>query len=136
MIQEEVTTADKECIAVRLLAEYPDTDSYIYLMFFIDKDSLKLIDSEIMVSNNYDFFILLNEVKDLSELYKHIEVAIEANKNLIIPCDKLKDDINKILKDRINRVGIVNYLSKKDIIPIIYLFADTLNSYMDFNIGI
>ena len=51
MIQEEVTTADKECIAVRLLAEYPDTDSYIYLMFFIDKDSLKLIDSEIMVSN-------------------------------------------------------------------------------------
>ena len=51
MIQEEVTTADKECIAVRLLAEYPDTDSYIYLMFFIDKDSLKLIDSKIMVSN-------------------------------------------------------------------------------------
>ncbi|WP_346678083.1 hypothetical protein [uncultured Brachyspira sp.] len=136
MIQEEITTADKECIAVRLLAEYPDTDSYIYLMFFIDKDSLKLIDSEIMVSNNYDFFILLNEVKDLFELYRHIEVAIEANKNLIIPCDKLKDDINKILKDRINRVGIVNYLSKKDIIPIIDLFADTLNSYMDFNIGI
>ena len=54
MIQEEITTADKECIAVRLLAEYPDTDSYIYLMFFIDKDSLKLIDSKIiMISLSY-----------------------------------------------------------------------------------
>lgn len=136
MIQEEIATENKECIAVRLLAEYPDTDSYIYLMFFIDKDNLKLIDSEIMVSNNFDFFILLREVTDLSELYRHIKVAVEANKNLILPCNKLKDDINKILKERVNRVSIINYLLKNDVIPVIDIFSETLNSSMDFNIGI
>ena len=136
MIQEEIVIAEKECVAARLLAEYPDLDYYVYLMFFIDKDNLKIIDKEIMVSNNHDFFNLLREVKDLSELYRHIEVAVEVNKNLIIPCDKLKEDINKILKDRVNRFNIVNYLIKNDIIPVIDIFADTLNIFMDFNIGI
>ena len=136
MIQEEIVIAEKECVAARLLAEYPDLDYYVYLIFFIDKDNLKIIDKEIMVSNNHDFFNLLREVKDLSELYRHIEVAVEVNKNLIIPCDKLKEDINKILKDRVNRFNIVNYLIKNDIIPVIDIFADTLNIFMDFNIGI
>lgn len=136
MIQEEIIVAEKECVAVRLLAEYPDLDYYIYLMFFIDKDNLKLVDKEIMVSNNHDFFNLLSEVKDLSELYRHIEVAVEVNKNLIVPCAKLKEDIDKILKDRVNRFNIVNYLIKNDIIPVIDIFADTLNIFMDFNIGI
>ena len=136
MIQEEVAVAEKECVAVRLLAEYPDMDYYIYLMFFIDKDNLKLIDKEIIVSNNYDFFNLLNNTNDLKELYKHIEFAVSTENNLIVPSDKLKEDVNKILKDRVNRINIVNYLLKNDMIPIIDIFADTLNISMDFNIGI
>lgn len=136
MIQEEVVVAEKGCVAVRLLAEYPDIDYYIYLMFFIDKDNLKLIDTKIMISNNYDFFNLLNRTDDLKELYKHIEFAVSTENNLIIPNDKLKEDINKILKDRVIRYSIINYLFKNDIIPVIDIFADTLNMSMDFNIGI
>lgn len=136
MIQEEILAAEKECIAVRMLAEYPDMDYYIYLMFFIDKDNLKLIDKEIIVSNNYDYFSFLNKAEDLKELYKHIEFAVLINNNLIAPCDKLEEEINKILKDRVNRVSILQNLSKNDIIPVIDIFADTLNIFMDFNIGI
>ncbi|TKZ35752.1 hypothetical protein [Brachyspira catarrhinii] len=136
MVQEEVVVAEKECVAVRLLAEYPDLDYYIYLMFFIDKDNLKLIGMEMLVSNNYDFFNLLNNTNDLKELYKHIEFAVSTENNLIFPSDKLKEDINKILKDRVNRFNIVNYLIKNDIVPVIDIFSDTLNISMDFNIGI
>lgn len=136
MIQEEVAVAENGCVAVRLLAEYPDMDYYIYLMFFIDKDNLKLIDTKIMVSNNYDFFNLLNNTCDLKELYKHIEFAVSTENNLIVPNEKLKEDINKILKDRVIRYSIISYLFKSDVIPVIDIFADTLNMSMDFNIGI
>ncbi len=136
MLQEEVVVSEKGCVAARLLAEYPDMDYYIYLMFFIDKDNLKLIDTKIMISNNYDFFNLLNNTADLKELYKHIEFAVSTENNLIIPNDKLKEDINKILKDRVIRYSIISYLFKNDIIPVIDIFADTLNMAMDFNIGI
>ena len=67
MIQEEIIVAEKECVAVRLLAEYPDLDYYIYLMFFIDKDNLKLVGMEMLVSNNYDFFNLLKNTSDLKD---------------------------------------------------------------------
>lgn len=136
MVQEEVVVAEKECVAVRLLAEYPDLDYYIYLMFFIDKDNLKLVGMEMLVSNNYDFFNLLKNTNDLKELYKHIEFAVSTENDLIIPSEELKEDINKILKDRVNRFNIVNYLIKNDIIPVIDIFSDTLNISMDFNIGI
>ena len=124
MVQEEVVVAEKECVAVRLLAEYPDLDYYIYLMFFIDKDNLKLIGMEMLVSNNYDFFNLLNNTNDLKELYKHIEFAVSTENNLIFPSDKLKEDINKILKDRVNRFNIVNYLIKNDIVYKYYSVND------------
>mgnify|MGYP006939741978 CR=1 FL=1 len=136
MIQEEIIVAEKECVAVRLLAEYPDLDYYIFLMFFIDKDNLKLVGMEMLVSNNYDFFNLLKNTNDLKELYKHIEFAVSTENDLITPSEKLKEDINKILKDRVNRFNIVNYLTKNDIVPVIDIFSDTLNISMDFNIGI
>ena len=136
MVEKEVVVAEKECVAVRLLAEYPDLDYYIYLMFFIDKDNLKLVGMEMLVSNNYDFFNLLKNTSDLKELYKHIEFAVSTENDLITPSEKLKEDINKILKDRVNRFNIVNYLTKNDIVPVIDIFADTLNISMDFNIGI
>ena len=136
MIQEEIIVAEKECVAVRLLAEYPDLDYYIYLMFFIDKDNLKLVGMEMLVSDNYDFFNLLKNTGDLKELYKHIEFAVSTENDLITPSEKLKEDINKILKDRVNRFNIVNYLTKNDIVPVIDIFSDTLNISMDFNIGI
>ena len=136
MVEKEFVVVEKECVAVRLLAEYPDLDYYIYLMFFIDKDNLKLVGMEMLVSNNYDFFNMLKNTSDLKELYKHIEFAVSTENDLITPSEKLKEDINKILKDRVNRFNIVNYLTKNDIVPVIDIFSDTLNISMDFNIGI
>lgn len=127
---------ETEVLAVRFIAEYPDLNQYIYLVFFIDKLTLNLISKTVIVSDNYELFKVLKSYDNYLELYKYIEIYNNVHYKVNIALDKLNDDIDSIFANRTNIVHVTMAAINDDIISIIDIFSDTLNISVDYNIGI
>lgn len=127
---------NKDILAIQFKAEYTETSGYIYFVFFLDKNNIKIIDKILIISKNKKLSALINSKNNILETYKSLVASYSINARVKSESDKVLEEVNKLLEDKNNIQTIIESINSGKIIPIIDIFSDTLNMFMEDHIGI